>query len=131
MIKNWVANIESSRSTGVIEVQRAEDTESGKNCTKATLWDPVIMQKFKRINKTCDRTLSRLLLKLLLGIFGARMAFLSSQPKKRTRLFRLGSVYVGALVFAWSPKSPESSMKKSNSASEVLECARRVLSSKP
>ncbi|GFX05183.1 hypothetical protein TNCV_1958391 [Trichonephila clavipes] len=56
---------------------------------------------------------SKLVLRVLRGFIvtsinnplGARMAILSNQPKKRTRLYRLGSVYIGAFVFAWG--SPE------------------------
>ncbi|GFX03677.1 hypothetical protein TNCV_2112491 [Trichonephila clavipes] len=55
------------------------------------------------------------------------MAIFSNQPEKKTWLCRLGIVYIGALVFAWSSRSArgilgeesKSSMSRSNSASEV------------
>ncbi|GFS95138.1 hypothetical protein TNCV_2704881 [Trichonephila clavipes] len=46
------------------------------------------------------------------------MTILSNQPKNRTRLCRLGSVYIGALEK--SSQSSKSLMRRSNNASEVL-----------
>ncbi|GFX10521.1 retrovirus-related Pol polyprotein from transposon 297 [Trichonephila clavipes] len=46
------------------------------------------------------------------------MAILSNQPKKRTRLCKLGSVYIETFVFAWSSQSSKSLMgRKTNGLS--------------
>ncbi|GFV58810.1 hypothetical protein TNCV_3731461 [Trichonephila clavipes] len=58
------------------------------------------------------------------------MAILSSQPKKKTQLCRLGSVYIGVLVFALSSLSSDSEFLGGGLivlASEVLGECWRVL----